>query len=265
VRTEELQSAITREERELLLRDLDLSQAEAFARSHSADQLEELGLVWHGLAVGDDDGLAVLRARPILHPTVVARFVAYGFAPRRSVSAGWFLAGYIDRRQSGEVVVRQLAIEPEHDQQMGVTTDVLRSFGPATIIAKVRAYLAALPGALALEAEWSGSAFDAAVAEESRAAAEAIPAPTRGPRGYDDSHYEEVARLCLDEYALRGRGVLDRVAKRRERPHETVRDWVREATRRGFLAPRERGQNVFEPGVRLRSTWSPPASEKEEE
>lgn len=268
---EELRSGLTAEERERIDAGLSLEGAAAFYRQLTPDDMHRLGVVWRDSAAETD--LAVLFAQPIIdHRSVIARFAGFGFAPKRSSAsgwqggaAGWYVSGYLERGASGDIVVRQLAIDPERDQQGGVTTDVLRSFRPTNIIAKVRAYLTALPALLLLEQEWGlrdeePSAL-ATLIVEARAAADAIPAP-RGR--LTDDFFERLARLCLDEFHLRGRGVLDRVADAEKRPRETIRDWVREATERGFLAPRERGQSVFAPGWRLQGEYEPPRTKEED-
>ena len=262
-----LRSGISDEERQAITDALDIERA----AERSPEDLERLGLVFRDLNAIDPGGIPVLLAWPVKHATVLARFVAFVFAPSRPMmAAGWLVAGYVERRPQGDVVVRQLAIEPERDGQ-SVTTDVLRSVRPATIIAKVRAYLAALPAVLELEQERGLRSEEpsalAAFAADVRTAVEAIPATDEVGRGYSDAFYERIARLALDEYHRHGRGVLARVAAKEaragepERPRETVKGWIREATRRGFLAPRQRGQGVFEPGWRLRESWKPPADE----
>lgn len=195
-------------------------------------ELEELGEVWRAWnAIPSPVALIARPARVRGQEHVVARFAAYDFAPRRAMSqAGWFLSGYVSRNPDASVVLRQLTIEPEHEAQMGVTPDVLRSFNPTHVLAKVRAYL---PPAEGIELE------------------ELPTTSTIGRPRLSDEHLIGVARLCLEESNLRGRGWLDRVARRIGSPRETVRDWVRAARRRGFLAPGARGSWIVAPGPLL--------------
>ncbi|MCS7007393.1 MAG: hypothetical protein RMM28_09350 [Thermoleophilia bacterium] len=190
----------------------------------------------------------VLGAQPITeHPPLLARFYAYEFlGPRRaSAHAGWFLSGYLVRRPSGDVAIRDLAIEPEQETQIGITTDVLRAISPSQIVAKVRAYLDALPDLLALE-----GAEDAALADESREVARST-STRRGRPSFSDPFFEQLARECLKDYAKNGPGVIPRIARRHNRPEETVRQWIRRATREGWLQPRQPGEPVWLPGPRL--------------
>ena len=137
----------------------------------SAEALERLGTLWQRVPSGRP---ALLLGRPVEHPTVFARFFAYDFIGPRGSSAwaGWFLSGYLARMPSGEVVLERLAIEPEHEAQPGVTTEVLRSIAPAGIIVGTQAFLEVIPEVLAL--------VDESIV---------VTSPRRGrPPLYDDEH-----------------------------------------------------------------------------
>jgi transposase-like protein len=254
VRQEAIQSSVTREERELLLRGLDLGAAD----QHTSDELEQLGTIWRGTSAIPSPVLLVARpARVKDHPQVIARFAAFDFAPRRAMAqAGWFVSGYVSRLDDGTVVVRQVAIEPEREGQIGISPDVLRSVNSTQILAKVRAYLSELPAAIALETRAGRPASTGdltVVAQGARLAEEMATEQVQvGRRKLPDEHLIQVARVCLDEYKHGGRGWLARAAKRLDAPRETVRGWVREARRRGFLGEGERGRSHVEPGSALR-------------
>ena len=152
--------------------------------------------------------------------------------PRKaSALPGWFITGHLAKLPSGEVVVRDLAIEPEHEGQPGVSTDVLRMVSGSQIVARVRAYLASLPGVLALDREFGQPEFseddERELAAAAASATSTMSAPGAGGRGFGDDFFEQLARDCLEEYALRGRGVTQRIAKKRKRSPETVRQWMR--------------------------------------
>src|SRR6266511_2329508 len=228
--TEELRASLTDEERERLLRELDPDARPPL----SAEQWEQLGVVWR--ATNAIPSPALILAAPMRTDNdrhVVARFIAYDLAPRRApVAAGWFVSGYLSRLPSGEFVVRQLAIEPEHAGQMGITGDVLRSINVTQIVAKVRAYLLAAPdAAVVLDEHLSEDAVQALAAGVELAA----QLPTR--RGRTMEELERFALVCLEEFDLRGRGWFERVVEREDRPRETLRDWLRAAKRGGWLAP----------------------------
>jgi hypothetical protein len=66
-----------------------------------------------------------------------------------------------------------------------------------------------------------------------------------------DSHHEDFA---LDVLALAERGItplLPALAKKRGVPLPTVRQWLKQARKMGFLAPGHRGRRDFRPGPRL--------------
>jgi len=230
VRAEKLQTSITSEERDRLLRALDLDAAAAY----TSDELEQLGVVWRATNAIPNPVLLIARqARVKDHSDVVARFAAYDFAPRRAIAqSGWFLSGYVSQVSGAAYAIRQLAVEPEHDGQTGVTPDVLRSFNPTQIVAKVRAVLPVMEGV----------------------ELEELPGPSRvGRPRLSDEHLIRIAHVCLEELDLRGRGWLERVARREGSPRETVRPWIREARRRGYLAKGERGSWIIAAGPRLYS------------
>jgi hypothetical protein len=235
------------------------------AEGHAPEHLKELGDVLRDYsAIGWPTLLRADAVDDPDHPTVIARFQAYAdMGPRDKphLWRGWDITGYLLRLESGEIVVRDLAIEAEDEgQQLGMTTDVLRQVSVSAIIVKARAYLTALPDVLALERKWHRAELseteEAQVVEGVAETVRMMSAPSRrrGPRPRGAAFDEQLAWDVLDAYkADRRAGVTNRIAEKYDRSPETVRQWFRRLTRDGWLEPRERGQSVWLPGPRLRA------------
>jgi hypothetical protein len=82
--------------------------------------------------------------------------------------------------------------------------------------------------------------------------------PRRGRRGLPDEHYRRIALRYLQLIELGRRNVLVALAEEESNraghpiPRETVRDWVRKATERGYLAPGKPGRAVARPGPKFK-------------
>ena len=275
MRQERLKTSIAPDERALLEQELnwwakyeDLTDEE-FERRASEEEAanRKLAVVWQATNAIPSPVLIVARpARVSEDDSIVARFAAFDFGPKKQgrreaiLQSGWFLSGYISRQRSGKFALRQLAIEPENPGQFGVTADVLRGLNPTMILAKVHAYLHDVAGASA-ERHLTKQERDQISAGVTLAVEMAEPG--RGRRGRRQSDLERIARLCLDEYHLRGKGWLQRVVERENRPFGTIRDWVRAATKEGYLnGERGPGQTHLEPGPKLRGVWKPPGGRR---
>ncbi len=76
-----------------------------------------------------------------------------------------------------------------------------------------------------------------------------------------DDHLRSVAVAYLEETGPgKGRGALQRVVARFDRPEGTVRTWLRMARREGWLGPGMQGRAGAEPGPRLRAAKEEPAA-----
>lgn len=83
---------------------------------------------------------------------------------------------------------------------------------------------------------------------------EARPAPARPRRGRppkDDAHYREIALLYLEAMRAEPRRPIEWMAAKNGHASSTVRGWVSEARKRGFLSPGQRGKGGAVPGPRL--------------
>jgi hypothetical protein len=272
--SEQLVPGITAHERELLLDALDLKATERRKTRMSDESWQRLALIAEGLADHPAHPL-LLIARAVDHESAFARFAAYDLIEvRHGISAGWFLSGHLQQltarvRRSGRwidtpggVVLRDLVVEPEREGQPGLSSDVLRGIKPQLIIGKTRAFLTS--AADFVRADPDGVAPEERAAGEAAAAAAARAWPhrpiQRGSRGYDDEHYRRIAQVVLEEYAKGDAGpIAMRVAKRYRRRGEkthvmpgTMRDWMRESERRGFLQRPSAGHRAFLPGWRLK-------------
>jgi hypothetical protein len=65
----------------------------------------------------------------------------------------------------------------------------------------------------------------------------------RGRRGYPDDHYRRIALAYLDlqRHGV-SRGIQKRLAEQEGRPWQTIRDWLRIATEKGFLTKGTKGR-----------------------
>jgi hypothetical protein len=74
------------------------------------------------------------------------------------------------------------------------------------------------------------------------------PAP-QGRRRLPDRHYQQLAMDYLELQAEAG--VTRRLSQRWRRPEPTIKTWIGQATRLGFLGPGTKGRRLREPGPRL--------------
>lgn len=97
------------------------------------------------------------------------------------------------------------------------------------------------------------------VSEEARS----IPLRRRGRRGYPDDHYRRIALAYL-ELQRQGvsRGIQQQLAEQEGRPWQTIRDWVRIATEKGFLGPGSKGKAGRMPGPNLYDDGSSDGGER---
>jgi hypothetical protein len=146
--------------------------------------------------------------------------------------------------------------------QGSVTTATLRAVRLPDLLAEVRAALM-LRGYGRLIYVQTGKPVHSPQQEtRARKIAEAAEQTelARGRRGYGDAHYRRVAFAYLDRMAQgQHRGVLAALAAAeserlgRSVPIETMRTWINQARRRGFLGPGEPGRASATPGPRLYS------------
>lgn len=140
-----------------------------------------------------------------------------------------------------------------------ITSDVLRRIPIGEILARTQRRLA--------DESWRTDGIDVIPApggrfsklsadeltEEQRRALEnssAIAARRRGRPELSDELLIEVAEAYIHE-AGRGRGALNRMSEIFDRPEATVRDWIAQARRRGYLAPTKPGRRGAAPGPNL--------------
>lgn len=143
----------------------------------------------------------------------------------------------------------------------GITTTVLRQIPLGEIVALAQKSLAG--------SDWRETGVrvlmgpDLAPDELPPAAVSALETATRsaansartGRPPLPDALLAEVARAYLDQ-APGGRGLRRRLARRFDRPEATIRDWINQARKRGFLTPAQPGRRGAAPGPRL--SPSPP-------
>ncbi|MDQ3123007.1 MAG: hypothetical protein M3Q59_10790 [Actinomycetota bacterium] len=188
----------------------------------------------------------------------------------------WSFSGTLALSHAG-LVLRSLALEPmdpedpEQDTRafLGVNAALLRALKPDRIIQlALKAITDKREGIARFEAkreqfdyssEWWGAwrlqdtALAGALQEAGSAYAKTRRAGGRPP--LNDTHYRGVAYACIDLYKKAG-GRPPRIhaalADRYHVSRKTVEAWIREARRRGFLAPGQPGRATFAPGPNLR-------------
>lgn len=259
-RPEKLRAGLTKQERAEVQESLDpdarLAAWEATWGPLSNVQKERLNELWNSFH--ELPGPVWLNARRVNDPeskSVFARFVAYYLlSPEAQAPApGWYVSGYLARTPTSGTTVRQLAIEPENEDQPGVTVEVLRGVKPGEIIGKVRALFDVTAQAAALEQGWGTRHLSLDQRNEIATLADEARRITlkRGAKGFPDSYYRGLAAAYVEERG-RGRGVLNRLADRYDRPRETIRDHLNRARTRGFLQGGGRsGKLSYEPGPRF--------------
>lgn len=145
--------------------------------------------------------------------------------------------------------------EPAPAPFPGITTSLLRRIPLGEIVAVAQAELAGsdwrqegirvLPGPPVAADDLPEPTLAALETAESLAA----PA-RRGRPMLSDEHLAQVAYRYLAE-ASSGPGLIRRLAVEFDRPEPTVKDWIRQARRRGFLSPATSGRRGAAPGPRL--------------
>ncbi len=149
--------------------------------------------------------------------------------------------------------------KPSEVPGTGLDSEVLRSIRVGQIMAEARAQLIEAP-------EWAGGRAPLTEAQKgwAKAAAEAVKDRPlrRGRSGYPDDHYRRIALLYLDFQAQGvAHGINGRIAEVEGVAPTTIKDWVHQARRRGFLTAAEPGKAGALPGPRLYDVDDPDAEE----
>lgn len=225
--------------------------------------------------------LSKVRPRPKDAPLeVVGIFIAQH-------ESGWQVTGELGR-QDGRLIVRSFTVQPvrlaskaaletiassrsgtpgttvitEHVDDAtkadtprgGVTAQLLRTIPFGALLADVLVQMSLW------EVSWPGLSDDDSEPEDweigrkAKRQAREIQHLQHGPgrRPYGDDFYRGVAGECLDIQMERLPESTGRIfAKRRNVAYETARGWIKEARRRGMLAPGAPGRPGFEAGMKL--------------
>jgi len=183
----------------------------------------------------------------------------------------WRFQGGLALSRAG-LVLRWLALwpaepeDPDQDERpfLGVNAAVLRAIRADEIIRLAleagREYHEQLVAALERREDYSPGWWEVwekrdAVLTAAISQAESAYAETRKAGGrpqLNDTHYKAVAYACLDLYADRATGIHAALADRYGVSTKTVEAWIREARRRGLLAPGHAGRSTFSEGPNLR-------------
>jgi transposase-like protein len=160
--------------------------------------------------------------------------------------ASWSVFGDVSRGAHG-LVISRLEVRPA-ETSTGVTGGLMRKVPTGELLAAVRAW----------------AAVEAARKEGTRALLGEEPvqgvfeegderAPQRGGRApLTPDLLREVAEAYLEENAPKSPpGAMKRMAKRFDRPEETLRTWVTRARKDGWLGPSTKGRAGAEPGPKL--------------
>jgi hypothetical protein len=203
-----------------------------------------------------------VEARPFRHPpdtAALAEFAA-GVLIAPSPQSGrepWRVRGILYRDPKGPPIVGDLVVEHFPISKKGARGEVTGTVLRALPLGKIRREASehALTGVL--RARIARGMSEEQLAPARRAVAEAGK-PRPGRPGYPDKHYQQIAERYLDLIEAGRRNVLVALAAEesarqgREIPRETIRDWVRKATERGYLAPGKPGRAEARPGPKLK-------------
>lgn len=205
-----------------------------------------------------------VRARPLDDPAPdeLAEFRAGALAaPARGAKPEpWQIEGVLFRNPKGPPIVGDLTVRhfplDKKAARVEVTGTVLRALPLGTIRDKARA---------GLEGIWQardtlrdlGYIDTSESVERAREAAQEAKKRRPGRPGHPDEYYRRIAARYLQLAKVRG-DVLVALADEeselqgRQIPRETIRDWVRKATERGYLAPGKPGRAEVRPGPKLK-------------
>jgi hypothetical protein len=163
----------------------------------------------------------------------------------------WLIHALLRRDPKGPPIVAHLSVQHYPVDDVEVTGTVLRALPLARIRDQALARL--IPIALGREvlAEAGGWGETPESVERARHAAEEAAKPKRGRRALPPEHYATIAARYLTLLGDGRRNVLVVLADEEGVPRETVRDWVRKATKLGFLAPGKPGRAEMRPGPNL--------------
>jgi hypothetical protein len=196
----------------------------------------------------EDDALAEFRAGVLIAPGRDAR------------PAPWLVEGLLYRDPIGPPIVGSVSVRHfplDQERVLEVTGVVLRGLPLGAIREHALAGLEGTRLAREAMAETGWTIAPAAV-ERAREAAEEARRPRPGRPSLPDEHYARIAGRYLELIDAGVRHVLVALAAEesiragRTIPRETIRDWVRKATERGYLAPGKPGRAEARPGSKLK-------------
>jgi hypothetical protein len=192
----------------------------------------------------------VVRARPLAQSddvAVIAELVAGTLIEGES----WLIRGVLRNDPKGPPIVARLTVEHFPQGDLEVTGTVLRALPLARIRDQALASLIAIAVGREAMAEVGGWGETPESVARARYAAEHAAKPKRGRRALPREHYATIAARYLTLVEQGRRNVLVVLADEEDVPRETVRDWVRKATKLGFLAPGTHGRAEKRPGPNL--------------
>jgi hypothetical protein len=197
-----------------------------------------------------EDDWPVVVAQPLTDPhdeAVIAELAAGTLVDGEP----WLVRAVLRRDPKGPPFVARLSVEHFPVDDVEVTGTVLRALPLARIRDLALAWL--IPVALAREAmaEVGGWGETPESAQRAREAADEAAKPKPGRRALPREHYAGIAARYLEHLEDGRRNVLVVLAEEEGVPRETVRDWVRKATKLGFLAPGKPGRAEKRPGPNL--------------
>jgi hypothetical protein len=217
------------------------------------------------LASDAEELLPFVMARPVddPHGDELAEFRAGALvAPARGAEPlAWRIDGLLHRASVtgpivGSVTVRHFPLD-DQTARAEVTGTVLRGLPLATIRERALRGLEGIRQARDAMAE-TGWSINPASVERARDAADEARKPRPGRPGLPDEHFARIAGRYIDLVESGLSNVLVALAEEESQragrtiPRETIRDWVRKATERGYLAPGKPGKAEARPGPKLK-------------
>jgi hypothetical protein len=172
----------------------------------------------------------------------------------------WSVSGELARNEAGALVIGRFEIEPL-GHRSDVTTSVLRDVKLSVIrdrAARTLREQAAEGDALeAEEIAWPQASPEESERLAAGATLAATPSPPVGRPSLGEEHYRAIAVEYLAAVEARMRagrsayGLLTELAAGHYVSRETMRDWIKAARKRGFIAGTSQGRSGGEPGPNL--------------
>jgi hypothetical protein len=161
----------------------------------------------------------------------------------------WYVRGVLRQVSSRPPAMSRIAVEHFTDPARQPSGSVLRRLTLGAIRDEALAELVRRGHAIGAMKRLTSASERADARRVGEIAAEARP---RGPHGgYSRELYRRIAERYLELVAANRRDPINALCEEEGTKRETMRDWIRKATRMGYLAPGQPGVAGRSPGPKL--------------